>query len=105
MNSPNFKLSSCKCQFWYKNKVCKHVIAVSSRLNLCNIPTPNIAIESNSKRERKAKVGISLTYDEYIALNTQLFPQFSSTAKSKKISSAKTVEPPSQPKRKSPRFR
>ena len=43
-------------------------------LNLCSIPILDIEIESNAKRGRKKDISNTLTRQEYINYNEQLFP-------------------------------
>ena len=43
----------CSCPDWDKNLICKHVIGVAYRLDLCEFPGLDLNIEANKKRGRR----------------------------------------------------
>ncbi|RNA41831.1 hypothetical protein BpHYR1_040026 [Brachionus plicatilis] len=73
INSEIWELSSCSCQYWKKNFICKHVIGIGYQLELLKFPTLDLNIEKNSKRGRRKKALPALERNSTSPLNVKIF--------------------------------
>ncbi|RMZ95603.1 hypothetical protein BpHYR1_006764 [Brachionus plicatilis] len=73
INNEIWELSTCSCQYWKKNFICKHVIGIGYQLELLEFPTLDLNIEKNSKRGRRKKALPALERNSTGPLNVQIF--------------------------------
>ena len=55
------------CSHWKKNFICKHIIAISVNIDLCEFPAVDLKIEGNRRRGRPGKAAKAL--ENYFARN------------------------------------
>lgn len=57
LDKENWKKSTCNCAQFQKNYICKHIVLLAIRFNLCNIPpqVKNIPLGHKPKRGRISK--------------------------------------------------
>ena len=68
INESDWKNSTCTCSHWQKNFICKHIIAVSVNIDLCEFPAVDLKIEGNRRRGRPGKAAKALEKEKRIIL-------------------------------------
>ncbi len=63
LNEIEWRLSTCSCQFWFKNYYCKHVIGLENITQLFKFDQKAVPLGEKSKKRAQKKVRHALSYD------------------------------------------